>query len=78
MRRFEQALKLENVRYDIRGRISEEAERLSDAGIDILKLNTGNPAPFGLTAPEELTPRADRKHHPRAGLFGIPGALFRP
>lgn len=55
MRRFEQALKLKNVRYDIRGRISEEAERMSDAGIDILKLNTGNPAPFGLTAPEELT-----------------------
>jgi alanine-synthesizing transaminase len=55
MKRFEQAFKMEHVRYDIRGRVTEEAERMSSAGIDILKLNTGNPAPFGLTAPEELT-----------------------
>ena len=46
--------KLDNVLYDIRGPVLEEAKRLEEEGYQILKLNTGNPAPFGLFAPDEV------------------------
>ena len=42
------------MRYDVRGPILQEAERLERAGQEILKLNIGNPAPFGFEAPQEL------------------------
>ncbi|MBP8030353.1 MAG: pyridoxal phosphate-dependent aminotransferase [Pseudomonadales bacterium] len=46
--------KLENVCYDIRGPVLEEAYRMEEAGQRILKLNIGNPAPFGFMAPDEI------------------------
>jgi alanine-synthesizing transaminase len=46
--------KLDNVLYDIRGPVLEEAQRIEEEGHQILKLNTGNPAPFGLLAPDEV------------------------
>ena len=46
--------KLINVCYDIRGPVLQEAKRLEDEGHRILKLNIGNPAPWGLFAPEEI------------------------
>jgi alanine-synthesizing transaminase len=49
-----QSSKLANVCYDIRGPILDEAMRLEDEGHRILKLNTGNPAPFGFEAPPEI------------------------
>ncbi len=49
-----QSQKLENVCYDIRGPVLEEARRLEDEGRRIIKLNIGNPAPFGFDAPEEI------------------------
>ena len=49
-----QSSKLDNVCYDIRGPILDEAMRLEDQGHRILKLNTGNPAPFGFEAPPEI------------------------
>jgi alanine-synthesizing transaminase len=49
-----QSAKLAGVSYDIRGPVMEEAMRLEDAGHRILKLNIGNPAAFGLTAPDEI------------------------
>ena len=54
MRIFEKANKLENVLYDVRGPVVDEAARLEEQGKKILKLNIGNPAPFGFTAPEEV------------------------
>ncbi|MBU3995421.1 MAG: aminotransferase class I/II-fold pyridoxal phosphate-dependent enzyme, partial [Actinobacteria bacterium] len=42
------------MRYDVRGPILEEAERLEREGHRILKLNIGNPAPFGFEAPPEI------------------------
>ncbi|MGC3858545.1 aminotransferase, partial [Enterococcus faecalis] len=44
MRNFKNSDKLNNVRYDVRGRVLEEAERMQEEGLRILKLNTGNPA----------------------------------
>lgn len=46
--------KLDNVLYDIRGPVMDEAKRMEDEGYHILKLNIGNPAPFGLNAPDEI------------------------
>ena len=54
MKKFEKSAKLDHVCYDIRGPVMDEANRMIDQGIDILKLNIGNPAPFGFRAPEEL------------------------
>jgi alanine-synthesizing transaminase len=49
-----QSRKLENVLYDIRGPVLEEAKRLEEEGRRIIKLNIGNPAPFGFEAPDEI------------------------
>jgi alanine-synthesizing transaminase len=49
-----QSRKLEDVCYDIRGPVLEEAKRLEEEGRRIIKLNIGNPAPFGFEAPEEI------------------------
>ena len=46
--------KLSDVCYEIRGPVMREAERLEEEGHRILKLNIGNPAPFGFHAPEEI------------------------
>jgi alanine-synthesizing transaminase len=47
-----QASRLKDVRYDIRGPVLRRARQLEADGHQILKLNLGNPAPFGLNAPE--------------------------
>jgi alanine-synthesizing transaminase len=49
-----QSRKLEDVCYDIRGPVLEQAKRLEEEGRRIIKLNIGNPAPFGFDAPEEI------------------------
>ncbi|MCC2231997.1 pyridoxal phosphate-dependent aminotransferase [Hominifimenecus microfluidus] len=54
MRFFEKSHKLDHVCYDVRGPVVEEANRMTAHNIDILKLNIGNPAPFGFQAPEEI------------------------
>ena len=54
MHTIEQSHKLDNVCYDIRGPVLEEAKRLEEEGHQILKLNIGNPAPFGFNAPDEI------------------------
>lgn len=54
MRTFEKSSKLDHVLYDVRGPVVDEAARMEEAGMKILKLNIGNPAPFGFTAPEEV------------------------
>ncbi|GGW88984.1 pyridoxal phosphate-dependent aminotransferase [Alteromonas halophila] len=46
--------KLDNVCYDIRGPIAEQARKMEDEGHRILKLNIGNPAPFGFDAPDDI------------------------
>ncbi|AZO94286.1 pyridoxal phosphate-dependent aminotransferase [Halocella sp. SP3-1] len=51
---IKKSVKLDNVCYDIRGPVLDEAKRLEEEGYNIIKLNTGNPAPFGLDAPDEI------------------------
>lgn len=54
MRTFSKSTKLDNVCYDIRGPVMDEAVRMESEGQRILKLNIGNPAPFGFAAPDEV------------------------
>lgn len=61
MKPIVQSRKLQNVRYDVRGPILVEAQRLESEGHRVLKLNIGNPAPFGFDAPESIL--ADIIHH---------------
>ena len=78
MRRIVQSKKLQHVRYDVRGPILVEAQRLEAEGHKILKLNIGNPAPFGFEAPEAIV--ADMIHNlpDVAGLQPTPAASTRP
>jgi alanine-synthesizing transaminase len=46
--------KLANVCYDIRGPVLARARQMEEDGQRIIKLNIGNPAPFGFEAPEEI------------------------
>ncbi|HIX77011.1 MAG TPA: aminotransferase class I/II-fold pyridoxal phosphate-dependent enzyme [Candidatus Fusicatenibacter merdavium] len=54
MRTFNKSSKLDNVLYDVRGPVVEEAGRMEAQGRRVLKLNIGNPAPFGFSAPQEV------------------------
>jgi len=54
MSKFFKSDKLNNVCYDIRGPVLQEANRMEEEGQRILKLNIGNPAPFGFDAPDEI------------------------
>ena len=54
MKSFEKSTKLNNVCYDIRGPVMDEATRMEQEGMQVLKLNIGNPAPFRLYAPDEI------------------------
>lgn len=53
-RPIEQSEKLRDVLYDIRGPVSRRAAEMEAEGHRILKLNLGNPAPFGFDAPDEI------------------------
>lgn len=54
MRPITQSTKLKDVRYDVRGPILVEAQRLEAQGHKVMKLNIGNPAPFGFEAPGSI------------------------
>lgn len=54
MKAVERSSKLDGVCYDIRGPVAREAKRMEEEGHRILKLNIGNPAPFGFDAPDEI------------------------
>ena len=54
LKQIKQSKKLIDVCYDIRGPILEKADVLEKQGHEILKLNIGNPAPFGFNAPDDI------------------------
>lgn len=75
MRQIVKSNKLDNVCYDIRGPILDHANRLEEEGHRILKLNIGNPAPFGFDAPEEII--QDVIHNlPQAQGYGHAKGLY--
>lgn len=54
MKFIDKSIKMEGISYDVRGPVLEAAEKLRSQGINILSLNTGNPAEFGFEAPDEI------------------------
>ena len=54
MRIFSKSSKLDNVLYDVRGPVVEEANKMEERGTRVLKLNIGNPAPFDFRTPDEV------------------------
>ena len=46
--------RMEHVHSDIRGALYRQATEMQRSGIDVLKLNTGNPAAFGFPLPESI------------------------
>ncbi len=78
MRTFEKSTKLDNVCYDIRGPVMDEANRMQAAGIDVLKLNIGNPAPFDFHAPDEVIKDMAYNLRDTEGDTPIQKGLFLP
>ena len=83
MRTFTKSHKLDNVLYDVRGPVADEAARMEAAGTHILKLNIGNPAPFGFRTPDEVVydmsqqlPDAEG-YSPSKGLFSARKAIMQ-
>lgn len=60
MKEIDKSKKLEYIGYDIRGPITDEADRMQSEGIEILKLNTGNPGAFGFNAPDSIIEKLTR------------------
>ncbi|MDD3361941.1 MAG: aminotransferase class I/II-fold pyridoxal phosphate-dependent enzyme [Hespellia sp.] len=83
MREFKKSSKLENVLYDVRGPVVDEATRMEDAGTRILKLNIGNPAPFGFVTPDEVVYDMSRQltdcegYSSAKGLFSARKAIMQ-
>ena len=83
MREFMKSSKLDNVLYDVRGPVVEEANRMEDAGTHVLKLNIGNPAPFGFRAPDEVIYDMRRQladcegYSPAKGMFSARKAIMQ-
>jgi alanine-synthesizing transaminase len=66
---------LANVAYDVRGPVLDEANRLEQTGHRILKLNIGNPAPFGFDAPDDIV-AAIVRNLPNASGYSDSKGLF--
>ena len=69
MKTIKKSHKLDNVCYEIRGQVLQEARRMEEDGHKILKLNIGNPAPFGFEAPEEIV--VDMIHNVLISMISI-------
>ena len=83
MKEYNKSVKLEHVAYDIRGPVLEEAMRMRANGERILRLNTGNPAEFGFTAPDEvihdliINARSSVGYSDSNGLFSARKAIMQ-
>lgn len=83
MRNFERSSKLDHVLYDVRGPVVEEASRMEENSMEIMKLNIGNPAPFGFSAPEEVildmmsSIRSSQGYSDSRGIFSARKAVMQ-
>ena len=83
VREFKKSAKLNHVLYDVRGPVVEEADRMEEAGMQVLKLNIGNPAPFGFRTPDEVIYDMRRQltecegYSPARGLFSARKAIMQ-
>ena len=83
MREFKKSTKLNNVLYDVRGPVVDEANRMEESGVHVLKLNIGNPAPFGFRTPDEVVYDMQQQltecegYSPAQGLFSARKAIMQ-
>ncbi len=83
VREFKKSSKLNNVLYDVRGPVVDEAARMEEMGTHVLKLNIGNPAPFGFRTPDEVIYDMSRQlsdcegYSASAGLFSARKAIMQ-
>ena len=83
MREFKKSTKLDHVLYDVRGPVVDEAMKMEEAGTRILKLNIGNPAPFGFSTPDEVIYDMRQQltecegYSPAKGLFAARKAIMQ-
>ena len=83
MRTFGKSSKLDNVLYDVRGPVVDEAARMEEDGMEILKLNIGNPYPFGFSAPQEVildmlsNVRTSQGYSDSKGIFSARKAIMQ-
>lgn len=83
MREYKKSTKLDNVLYDVRGPVVDEATRMEDSGTHVLKLNIGNPAPFGFRTPDEIVYDMQRQltecegYSAAKGLFSARKAIMQ-
>lgn len=83
MREFKKSSKLDNVLYDVRGPVVDEAARMEENGTHVLKLNIGNPAPFGFRTPDEVVYDMQRQitecegYSASKGLFSARKAIMQ-
>ncbi len=73
MKEIDKSQKLDCVRYEIRGKVMEQAQKMELKGERVLKLNIGNPAPFGFTAPDEIIRDLIRNLHECEGYSDSKG-----
>lgn len=67
MKTYSKSTKLNNVCYDIRGPVMDEANRMIANGKKIIKLNIGNPAPFDFNAPDYILRKMSEHLHDAQG-----------
>ena len=83
MREIKKSTKLDNVLYDVRGPVVDEANRMEENGTHVLKLNIGNPAPFGFRTPDEVVYDMQRQltecegYSAAKGLFSARKAIMQ-
>ena len=83
MREFKKSSKLDNVLYDVRGPVVEESKKMEAQGMNVLKLNIGNPAPFGFRTPDEVVYDMQRQlvdcegYSDSKGLFAARKAIMQ-
>ncbi len=83
MREIKKSSKLDNVLYDVRGPVVDEAHRMEAQGVNVLKLNIGNPAPFGFRTPDEVVQDMARQltecegYSASRGLFSARKAIMQ-
>ena len=83
VREFKKSSKLNNVLYDVRGPVVDEAAKMEEMGTHVFKLNIGNPAPFGFRTPDEVIYDMSRQlsdcegYSASAGLFSARKAIMQ-
>jgi len=77
MKPITKSSKLANVCYDIRGPVLAAAKKMEEEGHRVIKLNIGNPLPFGFEAPEEIVVDVIRNMRDASGYSDSLG-LFAP